>query len=582
MIVRVDIENLVIVERAEFAPGSGLTAITGETGAGKTLLATAISLLFGGDADAGQVGPAADQAWIEGEFEADDAFWSHPDIATLAELRPEADAPLVLARRVERSGRSRAMAWGRTVTKGDLAAAGRLLVATAGQHVQVRLRSPEHQRLTLDGAGGAEHGELVREMQAAWSELAAARAEHARVEALVAASANQADRLRDDLERIELVQPSVDDVTELRGARDRARHHAALVEALHTAGAALSGGDDGAATDLVGRAYAELHRAAELDPALEELAGQLLAVQEQLADVASELGSRLGELAEGPASLDEIEDRLSAYAELERHFGGTIESVLAAWDDLRVQVASIEDADGALAETGRAVEVALGAATAVAQRLTDARCVLADQLSADVHDSLVELGMAGSVFRVHVGEAALGAHGVDRVEFLLAPSEGIEPRPVAQVASGGELSRIALALLVATSASPTSQGRGAGTILFDEIDAGIGGHTAHAVATLLRRLADQRQVLCITHLPQVAARADAHVVIEKHRSGTDVRTTLRALPDEAAVVDELVRMLGADAGDDAARDVVRQLRGPRFDLAGGARSVPQQLDAPVN
>jgi DNA repair protein RecN (Recombination protein N) len=579
VIVRVDIENLVIVERAEFAPGTGLTAITGETGAGKTLLATAISLLFGGDADAGQVGPAADQAWIEGEFEADDAFWSHPDIATLAELRPEADAPLVLARRVERSGRSRAMAWGRTVTKGDLAAAGRLLVATAGQHVQVRLRSPEHQRLTLDGAGGAAHGELVRAMQAAWSELSAARTEHARVEALVAESASQADRLRDDLERIELVQPSVDDVTELRGARDRARHHAALVEALHTAGASLSGGDDGAATDLVGRAYAELHRAAELDPALEELAGQLLAVQEQLADVASDLSSRLGELAEGPASLDEIEDRLSAYAELERHFGGTIESVLAAWHDLRVQVASIEDADGALAETGQAVEVALGVATAAAQRLTDARCVLADQLSADVHDSLVELGMAGSVFRVDVGEAALGGHGVDRVEFLLAPSDGIEPRPVAQVASGGELSRIALALLVATSAS--SEGRGAGTILFDEIDAGIGGHTAHAVATLLRRLADQRQVLCITHLPQVAGRADAHVVIEKHRSGSDVRTTLRALPDETAVVDELVRMLGADADDDAARDVVRQLRGPRFDLAGGAASVQQRLDVTV-
>ncbi|MBC7459777.1 MAG: DNA repair protein RecN, partial [Thermoleophilia bacterium] len=169
------------------------------------------------------------------------------------------------------------------------------------------------------------------------------------------------------------------------------------------------------------------------------------------------------------------------------------------------------------------------------------------------------------------GEHDLGLHGGDRIAFLLAPSEGIEPRPVAQVASGGELSRIALALLVATSTS--ADGAGAGTILFDEIDAGIGGHTAHAVATLLRRLADQRQVLCITHLPQVAARADAHVVIEKHQTGAEVRTTLRALPDEAAVVDELVRMLGADSADDAARDVVRQLRGPRFDIAGSGAQV---------
>ncbi|MBC7461479.1 MAG: AAA family ATPase, partial [Thermoleophilia bacterium] len=451
MIVRVDIENLVIVEHAEFVPGAGLTAITGETGAGKTLLATAIALLFGGDADAGQVGPASEQAWIEGEFEVDDAFWLHPDVATLAELRPEDDTPLVLARRVERSGRSRAMAWGRTVAKTDLAAAGRLLVATAGQHVQVRLRSPEHQRMTLDGAGGIAQSLLVTEMHAAWAALTAARVEHARVDQLVAVSALHAGRLREDLARIEPVQPSAADAGELRGARDRARHHATLVESLAGAASTLEGRDGASAVDLVGRAYASLQHGAELDPGLHDLAGQLLALQEQLADAASDIGSRLSELEGGPASLDDIEERLSAYAELERHFGGTVESVLAAWADLRVQVASIDDAGGALGETQARVAVAETAARGVAQRLTDARCLLADQLSADVRDSLAELGMGGSVFRVDVGEHELGLHGGDRIAFLLAPSEGIEPRRVAQVASGGELSRIALALLVATS-----------------------------------------------------------------------------------------------------------------------------------
>ncbi len=562
MIVRVDIENLVIVEHAEFAPGTGLTAVTGETGAGKTLLATAIGLLFGGDADAGQVGPSGEQAWVEGEFEPSDAFWSHPDVETLAQLRPEGETTLVLARRVDGNGRSRALAWGRTVTKGDLAAAGKLLVATAGQHVQVRLRSSEHQRQTLDGAGDATHATLLGEMRAAYMAWTAAAAELARVERLAADAASRGDQLRDDLARLDAVAPSIEDEAELRGQRDRARHHAGIVEALARASAVLDGGGDGGAIDLAGRAYAEVQAAVELDPELDELAGQLLGAQETLTDVASQLGSRLVDLAEGPGSLDDIEERLGAYDELQRRFGGTLESVLLAWEHAREQVALVDDSTGAVEAARTASAAALKTATAVAERLTASRRALADQLAADVRDSLDELGMGGSVFRVAVAEAALTAHGADKVELLLAPADGIEPRPVAQVASGGELSRIALALLVATTS--TDEAGGVGTILFDEIDAGIGGHTAHAVASMLRRLADRRQVLCITHLPQVAARADAHVVIEKADHGAGVRTTLSSVRGEDAVLDELVRMLGADATDDAAREHARQLRGPRF------------------
>jgi DNA repair protein RecN (Recombination protein N) len=564
MIVRVEIENLVIVERASFEPGDGLTAITGETGAGKTLLATAVGLLFGGDADAGQVGPGGEQAWVEGEFEVDDAFWAHPDVVTLAELRPDGESSLVLARRVDANGRSRALAWGRTVTKGDLAAAGRLLVATAGQHVQVRLRSSEYQRGTLDGAGSDAHAALLREMAEAHGAWSAAKAELARVEALAADGDARAAQLRDDLERIDAVAPSVEEEAELVASRDRARHHAGIVEALAASTSILDGGGagDGGAIDLAGRAYAELDRAASLDPSLAELAGALLAAQETLGDVASTLGSRLADLAEGPGSLDELEDRLAAYDELKRRFGGTVESVVAAWHATREQVELLDDVSGALQVARTVAERAEAAAVAVAERLTASRCALADQLAGDVRESLDELGMAGSVFRVAVEEAPLASHGADKVELLLAPADGIEPRPVAQVASGGELSRIALALLVATTGA--ADGAGVGTILFDEIDAGIGGHTAHAVATMLRRLADHRQVLCITHLPQVAARADSHVVIEKAETSAGARTTLHRLRGEEAVEAELVRMLGADADDTAAREHVRQLRGPRF------------------
>ncbi len=562
MIVRVAIENLVIVERAEFEPGPGLTAITGETGAGKTLLATAIALLFGGDANAGQVGPGASQAWVEGEFEPDEAFWTHPDVATLADLRPEVDAPLVLARRVDANGRSRAMAWGRTVAKGDLEAAGRLLVATAGQHVQVRLRSSEVQRATLDSAGGADHRELLASMAAAHETYCIARDAFDRVREQAEEVQRRGDQLRDDLARIDTVEPSEEDERELRAARDRARHHAAIVDALARTDAILGGesGGDGVsgAIDLAGRAYAELQAAIELDPTLDELAGIVLGAQEALSDAAAQVASRLGDLADGPVAIDEIEDRLAAYDELKRYFGGTIQSVLAVWEQLREQVEVLDDSTGALQRAEQQRDAALAAATKIAERLTTSRRALSDRLAANVHELLAELGMAGSVFRVAVGEASLTATGADRVDLLLAPAEGIQPRPVAKVASGGELSRIALALLVATM-SGDDEFR-VGTILFDEIDAGIGGHTAHAVASMLRRLADHRQVLCITHLPQVAARADAHVVIEKSDAGVGVRTTLTALAGEREVEDEIVRMLGANENDDAAREHARQLR----------------------
>lgn len=576
MLVRVDIENLVIVERATFAPGPGLTAVTGETGAGKTLLATAIGLLFGGDADAGQVGPGATQAWIEGEFEVDDEFWSHPEVAALAEVRPDEDGPLVLARRIDAGGRSRALAWGRTVAKSDLAAAGRLLVATAGQHVQVRLRSPEHQRATLDSAGGIELRDCAREMRVAWTAFAAARAEHERVVELASTGGERLEQLRADAEQIDAVAPTLAEEAELHVARDRARHHATLVSSLADASAILDGaGGDGGAIDLAGRAYASVDAVGTLDPELAQLAASLLDAQQQLTEAASTIGSRLADLAEGPGSIDEIEDRLAAYDELHRRFGGTTEAVLATREQVRTELETVEDVSGALDATAKQLAKAEAAARKVAERLTALRCGRADQLGADVADCLRELGMGGSVFRVLVEAAELSVHGADRITFVLAPSVEIEPRPVAQVASGGELSRIALALLVASTGA--DGGVGHGTILFDEIDAGIGGHTAHAVAMLLRRLADQRQVVCITHLPQVAARADTHVVIEKSPDASGaVRTTLHAIEGEAGVELELMRMLGAAVDDAAAQTHVRQLRGTRYDLTTPA-SAPAKV-----
>lgn len=564
MIIRVAIDNLVIVEHAEFEPGPGLTTVTGETGAGKTLLATAVQLLFGGDANAAHVAAGADHAWVEGEFDVGDEFWADPTVETLAGLRPDEDGPLVLARRVDAGGRSRAMAWGRTVAKADLASAGALLVASAGQHVQRRLLSPAFQRDAVDRAGGDGAAELLEAMRGAWRELDAARAELARVEADVAAAAERAEQVRDDLERIDALAPSADDKDGLLAERARARGHEQLVEALAEAVAALDGGGSdaaGGAIDLVGRAWSHAQAGAEVDEGVADVAGTLLGAQEALGDAARELASRLGELDGGPRSLDDIEERLAAYDELERRFGGTVESVLARRVELARQRELIDGGAAALEAANSMHAAAQEACERTALLLTEVRRSTAARLSADVAASLAELGMHDSVFEVAIEPAALGPSGTDRVELRLAPAAGIELRPVAQVASGGELSRIALALLVASGVTE------AGTLVFDEIDAGIGGHTAHAIASLLRRLAEHQQVICITHLPQVAARASTHVVIDKQAG----RTSMRPLCTEDAVLDELCRMLGAPADDEHARTHARGLRGPRV-ARGPSRS----------
>lgn len=572
MIVRLVIENLAVVGSAELAPGPGLTAVTGETGAGKTLLATAVTLLSGGDATAGQVGTLADHAWVEGEFDVDRSFWQEPSVAAITSLRPEPDAPLVLARRIDASGRSRALAWGRTVAKSDLAAAGALLVTSAGQHVQRRLLEPAAQRLLVDRAAGDDHASLLVAMRETWADLARCRDELRRVEADATRLAAQRERIADDLSHIEGVDPTPEEERELVAARDRARHHADLQQALATALGAIEGSVDAAgAVDAIGVAVASVGQAADLDPTLAVDATALESVQELLQDSVGGLRSRLDALADGPASLDDIEERLAAYDSLRRRFGGTIEAVMAMLLELRGQASLLDDVDGARTAAEAALASAQDAADEVAQRITRARAVAGAELARRVEGTLAELGMASSQLRVAVEPAPLAAHGADRVELQLAPAAGIEPRPIAQVASGGEVSRIALALLVESGAAD------AATLVFDEIDAGIGGRTAHAVASLLRRLADTRQVLVITHLPQVAARADAHVVIR--RSGAD--TTARTLGDEAAVLDELCRMLGADDADEAAREHARVLRGGRFGITSGA-GAPRQATLPLD
>lgn len=553
MILSVNIENLVIVEQASFTPGPGLTTVTGETGAGKTLLATAIALLFGGDADAALVGASGDDAWVEGEFEVADSFWHHPDVAALCELRPDSETPLVLARKVSRSGRSRALAWGRTITRTDLAAAGRLLLATAGQHAGRRLLAASYQRDQIDAAGDDRHQALRARVVDAWQELEHARSELDRIAHECTQISERAEHVRDDISLIRAVGPSTDDEAQLVAQRTVARNGASLAAALDRAHHMIAA-DGASAIDLVGGAASAATEAALIDTSLADVADALHDVQSQLVDHASRLSARRHELSESSHAIDDIEERLSAYDDLKRRFGGTTESVIARLAQLETDLELIDSGDEVLARARDRHAAAENALHAVCEQLSASRCAVADTIAAQVTDALRELGMSDSVFRIEVTDAPASRSGSDRVQLMLAPSQRLEPRPIGEVASGGELSRIALALHLATGSGE------APTMVFDEIDAGIGGHTAHAIASMLKRLAQSAQVICITHLPQVAARADTHVVIAK----TAGATSLTTLSDEEAVISELCRMLGSDESDEAARSHARELRGPRF------------------
>ncbi|MBC7644927.1 MAG: hypothetical protein H7123_07355 [Thermoleophilia bacterium] len=298
----------------------------------------------------------------------------------------------------------------------------------------------------------------------------------------------------------------------------------------------------------------ELITASGWDPTLEPLAAQMSDLQQGLASVASDVRGRLDELRDAPGAIDDIEDRLSAYDELARRFGGTVEAVLARWELLLEEARMVSDSDSVLAEADRRLAAAQATAVAAAADITTSRKALAVTIAAGVTGLLRELGMADSVFEIAVEPVELTSSGGDRVELRIAPHMSLPPRPISEIASGGELSRIALALHVATGEGD------APTLIFDEIDAGIGGHTAHAIASMLKRLAQHAQVICITHLPQVAARADDHVVITKQSGATSLAT----LRGDDQVLDELCRMLGAEVGDVAAREHAQQLRGPRF------------------
>jgi DNA repair protein RecN (Recombination protein N) len=532
MLRRLRIENLVLIQEAELTFAPGLNAITGETGAGKTILAQAIGLLLGARGDAGYIGVDGTEAYVEAELDLPAALLEEDELSTLAELRPEDEEGLVVARRVFADGRTRAYAWGRSAAREDLAAAGERLIAMSGQFEQRRLARPGYQLDVLDSFIGVEQLKRRAEARLAWRELAAARRRHEELQHGAAASEARLAELRALVEDTAGLEPGAEEG--LRGDRERLRHVTELADGAAAAAEALAPDEGEGAAGLVGSAERVLAPLEQLAPELARAGDELRDAELRLRETASELRGFLTTLEAEPRRLEQIEAGLDRIAEAKRRFRAqSYEELLARAAEARAELDAIEDGFDPAAAGAAALAAAEGNVTRLAEELRAARHDAATSFAEEVARELVGVGLGEGEFVTELRERDLGQSGSDEVAFLVRPNPGLPFAPVAETASGGELSRIALAIAAVA---------GGETMVFDEIDAGIGGETAHRVADTLRRLAERAQVVTITHLPQIASVADRHFRVEKI-AGDPTHTRINVL-DEAERRDELQRMLG--------------------------------------
>ena len=549
MLHELRIENLLLIERAELRFGEGLNAITGETGAGKTVLAHSLDLLMGGKARPQIVRPGAEEAWVEGVFAIPQGLFDDPELAELRERVPEWESEIVLGRRIGVSGRTSAFVAGRSASASDLRVLGSRLLAFYGQHEHRRLTLSSAQLEILDGFGGAAQLELCERYRSAHREVSALAGELAELREREGARERDLDLLRFELAEIEAAAPDAAEEEELSAERERLRHAEGLRQAAARAISAISGEleEGGGASAALGEAESGLDSAGGVDPDLDRLAERVHASAVELADIASGLRTYLDRVEAEPGRLDVVEERLDAFDRLKRKHGGSVEAVLAHAEHCAAEVARLENAEELAGELGRRIDVAEAERDRLAGELTAARRRAGEELGKRVGAELAELAMDGARLEVALEPHpdGFGPSGAETVEFLIATNAGMPVSPLKEAASGGELSRVMLAL------TGLSGEEGARTLVFDEIDAGIGGTTARAVGERLRDLAAGRQVICITHLPQVASQAASHFTITKSAAGGETRAKVERV-DGDELVAEIVRMLGAERGDAAA------------------------------
>jgi DNA repair protein RecN (Recombination protein N) len=551
------IRGLGVIGDAVLELSPGLTVVTGETGAGKTMVVQGLSLLFGGRADAGRVRPGAERALVEGRLSLDARS---PAVARAIDAGAELDdGALLLSRTVGGDGRSRAHVGGRSVPVGVLAEIGEHVLALHGQSDQQRLLKPAEQRAALDRYAGADVLELRDRFRADWARWRDVTAMVAELTAAAAERAREAELLRIGLAEVEAAQPTPGEAVTLAAEIERLANADDLRIAATTARQAITGDeiDTSDAVALVTAARRALEQVADHDPALATLAGRVAEAGHLLTDVATELASYSASVDADPHRLAAAQDRLAVLTTLmRRHGADDVDAVLSWAQDASTRLLELDGADdriAAMQAEAEALERSLGA---LGGQLSEARQAAAQRFGAAVTAELVELAMPHaqvsaavtqreSTDGLQVGDRRLaaGPDGVDDVELLLIPHAGSGTRPLQKGASGGELSRVMLAVEVVFAGSDPLP-----VMVFDEVDAGVGGRAAVEVGRRLARLAKDHQVVVVTHLPQVAAFADRHLQVVKSDDGLVTSSGVVALDDEARVA-ELSRMLaGLDSG----------------------------------
>ena len=605
------VENLLLIERAELRLAEGLNVLTGETGAGKTVLAHALDLLLGGRARAGIVRSGAAEAYVEGVFALPDALEGER-----GELLPADAEEVVLARRVGADGRTRAQINGRTVAVADLRRLGAALLTFYGQHEHRKLTLAAAQLEILDGYCGPEQAARRAACAAAHREVRELREHAERLRELEDARERELDLLEHELAEIEQAAPGEGEPERLRTERERLRQLDALLAAAGQAAEALAGGQGSDAHDAPGaaalgaQAAACLEGVAGVDPQLDTLAERARALAIEAGDLAGELrgygerledeaagaqardadaqgqgdapwagGSQAGRLQGGVAQgrgvqatgaqrgvqaggLQAVEERLAALERLLRKHGPTVAAVWEHAERARARREELQGAAEALEETTARLLAAEETLQERVEALRAARVQAAPRLAEAVCEQLAALAMPDATFAVQLTEREPGPSGGDAVELEIAPNPGVAAGPLREIASGGELSRVMLALSTVSAEGGGAAGPNSNctpTLVFDEVDAGIGGHTARTVGERLRDLATTHQVICITHHPQIASLATRHFSVVKESAKGQTRTSVEQLA-EPEVLSELVRMLGAPDRDTAARRHARELR----------------------
>ena len=556
MLLELRIENLLLIERAELRPGDGLTAITGETGAGKTVLAHALDLLLGGKPRSGIVRPGATEAYVEGVFELPAGLLDEPEFADLRERVGEEIDEIVLARRVSEK-RTTAFVQGRSATAADLQALGGRLVAFFGQHEHRRLTLASAQLELLDGFCGRDHLDVRAALAAAHARVREIERGLVELRERAGTRDRDLDLLAFEIEEIEALGPTEEEKATLAAERSRLGELDGLLAAAGAGAEAIAPSGDGPTASGVAAVLADAERLAEpvagADPELAALAERLTALRLEAEDLGAELRRYADSLEAEPGRLDVVEERLELYDRLERKHGGSVAAVLAHAERCREEHARLAHAEIETERAEAALAEAIGERDRLAKKVTAARRKGAPKLAERVREELAALAMEGAEFQVILEpREEVAPTGAERVDFLLAPNPGVPAASIRDAASGGELSRVMLALMTVAGAGESR------TLVFDEVDAGVGGQTARAVGERLRALAEGRQVLCITHLPQIAALATSHFRIEKSAETDTALTTVEALEGDG-VVAELCRMLGAEESDVAARRHAEEL-----------------------